>query len=71
MSDEPLLSALLSIPGCDHNQVSEVSFTGGLDPILMTPFRVGEAAVASLGRRGFSRLRPLGTPYRTPSADHS
>ena len=54
MSDEPLLSALPSIPGCDHNQASEVSFTGGADPILMPPFRVGEAAAASLGAVGLA-----------------
>ena len=54
MSDDPLLSALFSIPGCDHNHASEVSFTGGVDPILMTPFRVGEAAAASLGAVGLA-----------------
>lgn len=47
MSDDPLLSALLSIPGCDHNHASEVSFTGGVDPLELE-----EAIIAAKGAGG-------------------
>ena len=53
MSDR-IQSALLSIPGCDPNRAAEVSFTGGIDPILPTPFRIGEAAAASLAAVGLA-----------------
>ncbi|MDE2786105.1 MAG: CoA transferase [Chloroflexota bacterium] len=53
MADQ-ILSTLLTIPGCDPEQASRVSFTGGVDPILPTPFRIGEAAAASLAAVGLA-----------------
>ena len=51
---DQILSTLLTIPGCDPAQASRVSFTGGVDPILPTPFRIGEAAAASLAAVGLA-----------------
>ena len=46
--------ALASIPHLDHDRLGEVEFTGGMDPILPTPFRIGSAAAASLGAVGLA-----------------
>ena len=48
------LSTLLSIPGWDASRAGEVEFTGGGDPILPTPFRIGETAAASLAAVGLA-----------------
>ena len=53
MADQ-ILSTLLTIPGCDPDQASRISFTGGVDPILPTPFRIGETAAASLAAVGLA-----------------
>ena len=47
--DNRILEQLLPIPGWDKSKAAEVEFSGGLDPILPTPFRIGECAAASLG----------------------
>ena len=48
------LSTLLSIPGWDQQRAAEVEFSGGMDPILPTPFRIGETAAASLAAVGLA-----------------
>ena len=48
------LSTLLSIPGWDPQHAGEVEIAGGTDPILPTPFRIGEAAAASLAAVGLA-----------------
>lgn len=49
-----ILQTLRTIPGCDRPEASQVSFTGGVDPILPTPFRIGETAAASLAAVGLA-----------------
>ena len=51
---EKILNTLLSIPGVDPQRASAVEFSGGIDPILPTPFRIGETAAASLGAVGLA-----------------
>ena len=53
MIDETL-SRLLSVPGWDAQRASAVDISGGTDPILPTPFRIGEAATASLAAIGLA-----------------
>ncbi len=48
------LSTLLSIPGWDPQHAGAVEIAGGTDPILPTPFRIGEAAAASLAAVGLA-----------------
>jgi crotonobetainyl-CoA:carnitine CoA-transferase CaiB-like acyl-CoA transferase len=53
MSNEAL-SMLLPIAGWDQERAREVEFTGGTDPILPTPFRIGEAGAAALAAVGLA-----------------
>ena len=53
MSDQ-ILNTLLSIPGVDAERAAAIAFSGGIDPILPTPFRIGETAAASLGAVGLA-----------------
>ncbi len=46
------LASILSVAGWDTHRAAEVEITGGMDPILPTPFRIGEAAAASLAAVG-------------------
>ena len=46
--------ALNAIPLWDHSKLGEIEFSGGLDPILPTPFRIGSAAAASLAAVGLA-----------------
>ena len=48
------LSTLTSIAAWDEQRVSEVEFSGGTDPILPTPFRIGDTAAASLAAVGLA-----------------
>ena len=48
------LSTLLSVSGCDTHRTSDVEIVGELDPILPTPFRIAEAAAASLSAVGLA-----------------
>ena len=48
------LSTLLPIAGWDRTRASEVEIHGGTDPILPTPFRIGETAAASLAAVGLA-----------------
>ena len=51
--DSPL-STLLPSAGWDRTRASEVEIHGGTDPILPTPFRIGETASASLAAVGLA-----------------
>ena len=48
------LSTLTSIVGWDEKRAKEVEFSGDADPILPTPFRIGETAAASLAAVGLA-----------------
>ena len=48
------LQGVLSTAGLDPARASSVEFTGGTDPILPTPFRIGETAAASLAAVGLA-----------------
>ena len=53
MIDETL-STLLSVAGVDAQRAAAVEFSGATDPILPTPFRIGEAAATSLAAIGIA-----------------
>ena len=48
------LSTLTSIVGWDEQRADKVEFSGDADPILPTPFRIGETAAASLAAVGLA-----------------
>ena len=48
------LSTLIPLAGWSGNRTREVEFTGHTDPILPTPFRIGETAAASLAAVGLA-----------------
>lgn len=49
-----ILPTLLPIAGWDPQRIKAIEFSGGRDPILPTPFRIGEAAAASLAAVGLA-----------------
>ena len=53
MSDKTL-ATILSTVGWDTGRAAEVQITDGADPILPTPFRIGETAAASLAAVGLA-----------------
>ena len=53
MTDQTL-ATILSTVGLDRARAAEPQITGGLDPILPTPFRIGETAAASLAAVGLA-----------------
>ena len=48
------LGNILPIAGWSHRQAAEVVFTGGVDPVLPTPFRIGAAGAAALAATGLA-----------------
>jgi len=48
------LRAILSIAGWSEDGAGAVTFTGGSDPVLPTPFRIGTAAAATLAATGLA-----------------
>ena len=48
------LSGLLSVAGWDPRRAAEVEISNAVDPILPTPFRIGQAAAASLSAIGLA-----------------
>ena len=48
------LKSLLPIADWDDRRAEGVIFTGGIDPILPTPFKIGEAAAAALAATGLA-----------------
>ena len=52
--NDKALSTLLSIAGWDAERAADVEIYGGTDPILRTPFRIGDTAAASLAAVGLA-----------------
>ena len=48
------LRTILPIAGWDDTRAGAVEMTGGTDPILPTPFRIGETAAAALAAVGLA-----------------
>ena len=48
------LRTILPIAGWGDTQAADVTFTGGADPVLPTPFRVGTAGAATLAAAGLA-----------------
>src|ERR1700745_4242800 len=48
------LRTILPIAGWSDTQAADVTFTGGADPVLPTPFRVGAAGAATLAASGLA-----------------
>ena len=48
------LRSILPIADWSERQVAEVAFTGGVDPVLPTPFRIGAAAAAAVAATGLA-----------------
>src|SRR3712207_6604491 len=48
------LQTLLPIAGWPAERAREVEFMGGTDPILPTPFRIGETSAAALAAVGLA-----------------
>jgi crotonobetainyl-CoA:carnitine CoA-transferase CaiB-like acyl-CoA transferase len=51
------LRALLPIVGWSEPEADAVTFSGGSDPVLPTPFRIGTAAAATLAASGLAAAR--------------
>jgi crotonobetainyl-CoA:carnitine CoA-transferase CaiB-like acyl-CoA transferase len=49
-----VLRTILSIAGWGDTQAADVMFTGGADPVLQTPFRIGAAAAVTLAAGGLA-----------------
>src|ERR1700731_723105 len=48
------LRTILPIAGWGDTQAADVVFTGGADPVLPTPFRIGAAGAATLAATGLA-----------------
>jgi crotonobetainyl-CoA:carnitine CoA-transferase CaiB-like acyl-CoA transferase len=48
------LRTILPTAGWDDDQAADVLFTGGADPVLPTPFRIGTAGAATLASSGLA-----------------
>src|SRR5437879_12253317 len=64
------LRTILPVAGWCDGQAADVVFTGGADPVLPTPFRIGAAGVATLAASGLAvtelwQVRP-GRRQRVP-----
>src|SRR5262249_18540600 len=51
------LRALMPIAGWSENEAGAVAFSGGSDPVLPTPFRIGTAAAATRAASGVAAAR--------------
>jgi len=52
-----VLRKILSVVGWSEDQAAAVAFTGGSDPVLPTPFRIGGAGGGSRSRSTCARPR--------------
>jgi crotonobetainyl-CoA:carnitine CoA-transferase CaiB-like acyl-CoA transferase len=48
------LRAILPIAGWDDTPLADITFTGGVDPVLTTPFRIGAAGAATIAASGLA-----------------
>src|SRR5215831_10576870 len=51
------LRTILPIAGWGDTQAADVMFTGGADPVLTTPFRIGAAGAATLAASGLAATK--------------
>src|SRR5262245_60844221 len=51
------LRTILPIAGWGDTQAADVMFTGGADPVLPTPFRIGAAGAATLAASGLAATK--------------
>src|SRR5438067_11324078 len=54
MAAHDALRTILPAAGLAEDRARTVEFTGGADPVLPTPFRIGECAAASLAATGLA-----------------
>jgi len=62
------LRTILPIAGWGDTQAADVTFTGGTDPVLPTPFRVGTAGAATLAASGPCGRGAVAGTDRPPAA---
>ena len=53
------LRTILPVAGWPEERARAVEITGGDDPVLPTPFRIGAAGASALAQRGLSIRRPI------------
>ena len=53
MSNE-ILKSIMPVPGWPESRADEPTLTGGVDPLLPTPFRIGESSTATLAAIGLA-----------------
>jgi hypothetical protein len=63
------LRTILPIAGWTEDRARAVEITGQLDPILPTPFKIGETAAAALAAVGLAADRSVGAAHRAPPAN--
>src|SRR3954463_13217454 len=54
MAAHDALRTILPVAGLSEDRARTVEFTGGADPVLPTPFRIGETAAAALAATGLA-----------------
>src|SRR3954469_14351818 len=54
MAAHDALRTILPVAGLSEDRARSVEFTGGSDPVLPTPFRIGETAAAALAATGLA-----------------
>jgi crotonobetainyl-CoA:carnitine CoA-transferase CaiB-like acyl-CoA transferase len=54
MAAHDALRTILPVAGLDPDRARAVEITGGTDPVLPTPFRIGETAAAALAATGLA-----------------
>src|SRR5688572_19783631 len=54
MAAHDALRTILPVAGLDADRARAVEITGGTDPVLPTPFRIGETSAAALAATGLA-----------------
>src|SRR6185312_14026505 len=54
MAAHDALRTILPVAGLSEDRARRVEITGGSDPVLPTPFRIGETAAAALAATGLA-----------------
>jgi crotonobetainyl-CoA:carnitine CoA-transferase CaiB-like acyl-CoA transferase len=57
MHPSEALQRILPVAGWSNGQAADVEFTGGVDPVLPTPFRIGAAGAATIAAAGLAAAR--------------
>ena len=58
MAAHDALRSIMPVAGWPEERARSVEITGGADPVLPTPFRIGETSAAALASHG-RRSRPV------------